>query len=225
MKQPIVYIIDDHEIFLVGLRATIENSGLNVVVRTFVIPEELYRSMQEEEPDIIIADLILSISTGLEVILRARALLKNVKAILISSTKEDRIKEMCQKSEIQGYIYKSESEKDILSAIQTVLEGGEYYSEESGTEDIEVVKSYDKINPFSKLTKRELEVVVYLSKGMSYSEIAKQMNISSKTVNTHRVNITEKLGKMSLQHLIMKANIWGIVKSHNLYTNFKEKDI
>lgn len=225
MKQPIIYIIDDHEIFLLGLKTALEKLEFNAIVRIFLSAGELYQSLKEEEADIIIADLILSSGTGLEVILRAKALYKNIKTILISSTQEERIKDICQQNGIQGYLYKSEMESDILKAVRNVLEGKTYYSEDSPLEKIEVVKVHNKVNPFSKLTNRELEVVVCLSKGMSYSEIAKQMNISTKTVNTYRVNITEKIGKMSLQHLLMKASIWGVVNSHNLYTNFKEKDI
>lgn len=216
MDSYTIYILDDHELFSKALKSSIEGTYENTKVRIFLQAEDLYQTLPEEEPNVVIADLMLASGTGLEAISRVRAIYKNVKAILISSAKEEQIKDVCIESGIQGYIYKSELEQDIIAAIDSVLNGGTYYSNEIQDDDIEIVQSYDKINPFSKLTKRELEVIVCLSKGMTYSEIAKKMEVSRKTVNNHRVNITKKLGKMSLQHLLAKAQIWGVIKENNI---------
>lgn len=143
-----IYIIDDHEIFLRGLKFSIKEYFQNTKAFIFVQPEELYQFSLENKPDLIIADFKLSNGKiGLDVILRIRTLHKDLKTILISSAKEDRIKELCQQNHIQGYIYKSEPEKIIHLAIQSILEGSTYYTKEIlNNGDVEVVKNYDKKN-------------------------------------------------------------------------------
>lgn len=222
--EKLVYLIDDHEMFMIGLESCIQKHFNNVKTNNFLDPELLYQAVKDNKPDLLIADFMLANGNiGLEIIHRTRAIHPNIKSVIISSAKEDKIKDLCREKGIQGYIYKSETESMIAKALAKVLAGGTYFTEESEEKDIQIEKNYDKSNPFSKLTKRELEVVVYLSKGLSYAEISKTMNISARTVNNHRVNITEKIGKMSLQHLIMKASIWGVVNDRNIYSDFENK--
>ncbi len=223
MRQFIIYIIDDHEIFLSGIKVSVEKLNLNAKILTFIAVEGLFESMQNEQPDIVIADQILNSSyTGLEVILKTKSMYKDVRTVLISSIQETKIKELCIQNGIQGYIHKSECVSSFTDALKTIVDGGSYYSGNTTVNTIQV-RPHEKINPFSKLTQRELDIVVYLSKGMEHSEIAKQMNISEKTVNNHRANITEKIGKMSLSHLIIKANIWGVIQGQDLYTTLEDK--
>lgn len=194
-------------------------------VLTFSRPEDLMEQSRRMEPNLIIADLMLADrKTGLETLLNIKEYCNKSKCILISSTKEDQIQELCQNNDIQGYVYKSESIKGIIHAVEEVLGGGNYYSQSTPTEEIQVVRIQEKVNPFSRLTKRELEVVSHLAQGMSYAEIAEAMSISPRTVNNHRVNITDKIGKMSIRHLAMKAKIWGVVQESNVYTSLEKKN-
>lgn len=214
----LVYIIDDHEIFLLGLKAVVQNFDRNIDVKTFTSSEKLYESLEIDKPELLIADQVLTNTTGLEVIMRVRSIYKSIKAILISSLKESELKNVCIEYGIQAYIYKSEFEKDIHAAIQSVMNGKTYFSDSFYETPVKSLM-LDKINPFSKLTHREIEVVRHLALGLELSEIAEKMDISLNTVKNHRANITEKLGKMSLTHLILKASAWGIIKGDNLYTN------
>lgn len=210
-----IYIIDDHEIFSKGLQFTIQTNNLCDEVKIFSNEEDFYSETIFEKPSMIIVDHILEKTTGIELIFRIKSVHKTVKSLLISSIQDEQIKSVCIENGINGYIYKSELENSIILAIQCILKGGIYYS---GSQNINWNERshHNKINPFSKLTNRELEIVRYTIKGFPCKKIANILEISDRTVQRHYENIYEKLGKQSTVQLARKAYLWGIIKEEDL---------
>ncbi|HMZ57973.1 MAG TPA: LuxR C-terminal-related transcriptional regulator, partial [Leptospiraceae bacterium] len=121
------------------------------------------------------------------------------------------IKEVCERNSIQGYIVKSEPEKKFLFSVREVLLNRKSYPDFSESSDISDDR-FETVNPFSKLTKRELELVRHLANGLQMIEIAKEMGISQKTADNHRRSITEKIGKVTTVQLVRQAYLWGVVR-------------
>lgn len=213
MKSPILFLIDDHEIFLLGLRSVLLEKSVTSLdhIQIFSREDVLLKSIQESPPDMLIADHILEETTGIELIFKAKKKHSTLKTLLISSVKDDELKETCIEHGIDGYIYKSEMNEKIIQAVSTILNGGNYFSEI----DNKSVKrrSMDKLNPFSVLTKRELQIVEHLIRGETFREISDNMSISHKTVQQHSYNITQKMGKLTRMQLAQKAIKWKIIPS------------
>jgi DNA-binding NarL/FixJ family response regulator len=213
----IIYIIDDHEIFLKGIHFLLIENKISSHIKTFIDEKVLMMQLEMETPFMIIADHLLEKGTGLELILKIKQKNKQVKALLISSIKDSDIKNLCMTHNIEGYIYKSENEKNTLTAIKTILNNGTYYSDSKI--NLHHERFTNEVNPFSKLTNRELEIVRFLVKGFQHNEIASQIGISPRTVHRHCENITEKMGKHSKSQLARKAFLWGVIKEED-YSNF-----
>lgn len=206
-----IYLIDDHEVFLLGLKTLIEKNNLSKKVRTFLKERDFLHAILEEVPDMVIVDHILKETTGIELISKAKQINSNIKSLLVSSVEDSELKDACIENGIGGYIYKSELHTNIISAISTIIDGEAYFS---NIKDSTInARAYDKINPFSLLTDRELQVVHYLIQGLSYKEISDSTLISIKTVQQHCYNITQKLGKMSRLQLAQRAYKWGIINN------------
>jgi two-component system, NarL family, invasion response regulator UvrY len=209
--QESIYIIDDHEVFLIGIKTILQKNGISDL-RTFTSGDDFCLQVIQNKPSMVIVDQMLELNTGIELILRIKAVHgENLKTILISSIKDPSIKELCVKYGIHGYIDKSEKEEKIFAAIRTILNGGTYYSSDSKIEK-NLYKVLDKANPFSKLTKRELEVARLLAKGLPHREIGNLLRIQEKTVQYFSANITSKLGQNTVRQLARQAYIWGILK-------------
>ncbi|HMV79452.1 MAG TPA: response regulator transcription factor [Leptospiraceae bacterium] len=211
MEKAAVYILDDHEIFLTGVRVMLERSGLASTVKSFLNLSELYDAAKNEKPDLIIADQMLGQGTGAEAVLKLRELYPDLRAIIVSSARDRLIKEVCERNSIQGYIVKSEPEKKFLFSVREVLLNRKSYPDFSESSDISDDR-FETVNPFSKLTKRELELVRHLANGLQMIEIAKEMGISQKTADNHRRSITEKIGKVTTVQLVRQAYLWGVVR-------------
>lgn len=210
MENAAVYILDDHEIFLTGVRVMLEKSGFVSNVKGFLNLSELLNAAEKEKPDLVIADQMLGKGTGVEAVHKIRELYPDLKAIIISSARDRLIREVCEKNSIQGYIVKSESEKKFIDSVKDVLQNRKSYPNFFGSAEI-LEDSFETVNPFASLTRREIEVVRHLANGLQMAEIAKEMGISQKTADNHRRSITEKIGKVTTVQLVRKAYLWGVV--------------
>lgn len=209
-KKLKVVVGDDHEIFLLGLNSLFKSSKNLEVVGKGVEPEQILSLVKTNNPDILVIDFLIPGTNGIDLALKAKAGSPMLKIVVISNIMDESIVQQCKRSGIDGFVFKSEPKEKLLEAIETILAGGTFYPSQSKSRlEIEKIKSA-KQNPFHKLSPKELEFITYFTNGLTYAEIAEKMEISDRTVNTHRVNVTRKLGKLTLGELINMARAWGI---------------
>lgn len=214
---PNVLIIDDHPMYAMGLKVLLETKRVSPNVQIFSNSDELLNALKLERYALVIADQVLGVGTmtGIELLCEIKSIYPGIKCILMSSSKDVKLLGICKENSIDGYIFKSESEDVTLGGIQSILSGNTFYSEiqAAGTPP---TKSKFSFNPFLNLTRQEIQIIKLLAKGMSQKEMADQLNISLRTVNVHKANISKKMNKAPDARIIHEAFLWGIVEDSDL---------
>jgi len=209
-KKIKIIIADDHEIFLLGLSSFLKNSTNIDIVGKTIDGDQILHLIETQKPDLLILDFLIPGTNGIDLILNAKSIYPKLKTIIISNITDEKIVNQCKKSGIDGYVFKSEPKENLLQAIEEIMQGGVYFVTGNKMKNDANKIKVSKNNPFHKLSPKELEFIGYFTNGLTYAEIAQKMDISDRTVNTHRVNVTRKLGKLTLGELINLARTWGI---------------
>jgi DNA-binding NarL/FixJ family response regulator len=215
MNNKQILICDDHPIFRYGLRIFLEKNEF-IVFEAATTEEAIARAVKII-PHLIIMDYILPSINGIKAIEIIRRKLDKPKILLLSNVHEKELSEKCREMDIDGYCTKNESLETINSVIFRILAGEKVFIEPS-----EYNKgAFPPGNPFEVLTQREIEIVRMLVTGETQKVIASKLNISLRTMEKHRSNITAKLGKMSLSTLTRKAFAWGLVHYDGLTSGYQ----
>lgn len=205
-------IVDDHPIVQEGL-ADLINKEKDLIVCGWAedIPQTL-KAIKDLEPDVVTVDISLGDANGLELIRDIKSQFSDLPVLALSMHQESFYAERAIRAGAKGYITKQEATKKVILAIRKVLDGGLYLSEEMkdkllcsvvGSNGTEAGHS-----PIARLTDRELEVFGLLGEGKGTREIAEQLCLSVKTVETYRARLKEKLNLKSGSKLLQQAFEW-----------------
>lgn len=208
-------IIDDHQMVRDGIRVMLESKA---EVMHFEIDEaengEIGVQKILKKPfDIVLCDYQLPGMSGTQTLKQIRLYKKDIKVLALSNYDElSYIKSMISEG-ANGYILKNIEPSQLLHAIQVVLAGSSYYSNEVALKLIDSAKNPETVVPASKnrLTKRELEILKMIALEMTNDEIAKGLFISKRTVDTHRQNLLNKLHVKNTAGLIKAAYAFDLV--------------
>ncbi len=197
-------IIDDHPIVMDGIRSLVgDDPGISIVITTSS-PASLLEQLEHTKTDILLTDIVMPEMNGNELAKLVRKKFPHIKILALSmSGQGDIVNEMINDADICGYILKSVTREQLLTAIHKIAKGGIYFSEEVLAE-LAKYKAPDTANE-PALTNREVEIIQLMEKEMGNKEIATKLFISERTVETHRKNIFRKLGKNSLIGVIKYA--------------------
>ncbi len=200
-----VVVVDDHPLVLDGIRARLEDEANIQVVATATNGEEALQSAAAHNPDVMLMDVSMPVMNGFEATRTLRQRFPAV-GILILSMHDNReyILRLIQ-SGAQGYILKDVSAEEMVKAIETVHQGGTYFS--AGASQT-LFSRFDEPAPVPSagvLSKREAMILKLLAEGHSNKEIARALDISVRTVETHRQNIKSKLNIQTAAGLVKYA--------------------
>lgn len=208
-----IIIVDDHDIFCEGLKALFYDVEDIEVLATANSYEELQEKLLNHQPDMLLLDIAMPGKTGIEITREIKDLNPNIDVVILSANKDEFSIVSAVKAGGNGYLAKETSKKELVEAIKKVFEGEEYFGK-SISETI--YRSYKKIlrdecseETALNLSDREIEVIKHFSEGLSYKEIADRMNISTKTIESHKYNILKKLGLKNTVELVRYA-----IKNH-----------
>lgn len=206
-----VLIIDDHPIFREGLKSLLNNEPDMVVCGEAGNCESARKALRHYEADIIIMDLSLAGGSGLQLIKQIRANDKKVNIIVSSMHDEMLFAERCIRAGANGYLNKEQASSNIIKAIRLVSTGAFYLSEKMinflAQRQLEG-GDHVGVTPEERLSNRELEVFLLIGKGLNTHKIASQLNLSSKTIDTHKEHIKRKLSIKDSSTLIQRAVTW-----------------
>ncbi len=208
-----VIIIDDHPLFSRGLSQLIETQKEYKVIGMAKNRMEALSLLDNVKPDLAIVDLNLGQEDGLELIKDILALKPGTKVLVLSMHDERFYAERALKAGAKGYIMKEEAENSVTNAIKTVM-SGEIYLSENERKRIEEIskddasKSFDKFDTVATLSDRQLQIFTLIGKGLGTAQIAEKLNLSIKTIDTHKENIKAKLHCSSSQELRQMAIEW-----------------
>jgi DNA-binding NarL/FixJ family response regulator len=186
-----VVIADDHQMFIDGIRALLQDITDLEITGSANDGRELLQRLGEIQPDIILMDIGMPEMDGIETTAAISAKYPSIKVIALSMYDDQNKIIKMLKAGAKGYVLKNTSKDELIQAIQAVAGGGVYYS---GNIMINTMKTISSNNdPLLKLTEREIEIIRLIVKSLTNKEIADQLCISELTVNTHRKNAMRKL--------------------------------
>jgi DNA-binding NarL/FixJ family response regulator len=201
MKKPGIIIVDDHKLFRSGLKYILEESNLYHVMAEASNGEEFLDLLKNNTPDLVILDINMPVMNGIEAAKKAIALYPGLFILILSMHSESEYYTTLLETGVKGFVLKDADNDEFFIAIQKVLRGGTYFSQELL---LNIIRKGSEINTV-KLTRREREVLELLSKGHSNQEISGFLNISQRTVERHRTILLEKTGSRNSVSLIVYA--------------------
>jgi DNA-binding NarL/FixJ family response regulator len=211
MKKISVLLVDDHKIVRDGIKALISDDNSIEIIGEASSGEEFWNILATKIPTVILMDINLTDTTGIELTQKAIEKYPNLNILILSMHMSDEFITNSIEAGAKGYLPKTTSQAELLEAIHKVSTGSEYYN----TEVSEVLlKSFirktknaskEKDEPQVQLTKRELEIIVLFAEGLSNKEIADKLFISIRTVESHKNNIMQKLELKSTVELVKYA--------------------
>lgn len=205
-----IFIVDDHPMMREGLAQMIaQEKDLQVCGQADDAAEAL-QQIEKLKPDLILADITLRTTNGLDLIKDLKARLPDIPALVISMHDETLYAERVLRAGGRGYIMKQEGGVKLMQAIRQVLSGGSYVSEKISARILDLFsgRASQDASPVGKLSDREFQVFQLIGEGLGTKEIADKLHVSPKTVEVHRVNIKQKLGLGTAPELIRAAVRW-----------------
>lgn len=193
-KQKIrVLLVDDHPLVLAGMRSCLETYDHVDVVGEAKTGREALDKAAELKPDIVLIDINLPELNGLEVTEYFKERMPDIKILLLTMHDNREYIARAIRNGANGYILKDVSTDEVVVAIEAVNRGGTYFS--SGVSEILLHHDLHKID--TPLTDREQSILLMLANGKSNKHISRDLDISVRTVETHRRNIKRKLNVSS----------------------------
>ncbi|WP_348696983.1 response regulator transcription factor [Duganella fentianensis] len=194
-----IQLVDDHPLVRDGLRARLEAMPQFQVVAEAGGAAEALEQAAQIEIDLVLMDINMRDTNGIEATAQFRAAFPRIAVLILSM--HDKLEYVSQaiRAGARGYVLKDAPGKDIVVAIETVMSGGIYYSAALARQLAQPQL------PDMQLTTREQEVLRHLARGESNKQIARALDLSVRTVETHRLNIKRKLGIEGQAELIRFA--------------------
>ncbi len=207
-----VLIVDDHPIVRHGLGQLIADDPKLEVIGGAESVNQALKMIEKELPDVVVIDITLENSNGVDLIKQIKAKYENSIKMLVSTMHDESMyAERALHAGAMGYINKQESISKVVKAIHHILSGKLYLSPTLSDKMLQQMVDPDykpTESPIDRLTDRELEVFEFIGSGKGTREIAEQMNLSIKTIETHRENIKRKLSLKTNNALIRYAVQW-----------------
>ncbi len=206
-----VFIIDDHPLVRAGLRDLIDSQKDLSVCGEAENVSGAFQTIKGSTPDVAVVDLSLGLDSGLRLIDDFSSSCEHLPILVLSMHDELIYAERCLKAGAKGYIMKDKQPAEVLTAIRSVLNGDIYISDIIRKRLINTFvndKFEDHNSPVEILSNRELEVYQLIGKGIDKREIAEQLNLSVKTIETYLSHIIKKMNFKGSRELLMKAVKW-----------------
>jgi DNA-binding NarL/FixJ family response regulator len=207
-----ILLIDDHPILCEGLAQRINQEPDLSVCGIVGSAREALRSIPILKPDCAMVDISLKDGNGIELVKDVRAQFPELATLVLSMHDESLYAERVIRAGARGYIMKREAPETLIKAIRQVLRGNTYLSEEMTRSMLSRVGTGSKENKelgTASFTDRELEVYQMIGAGRATREIATSLNLSVKTIATHRENIKHKLNLQTSTELVRHAVHWA----------------
>jgi DNA-binding NarL/FixJ family response regulator len=210
-----IVIAEDHQLFREGLKAMLLSRGDLVLVGEAEDGLEAIRIVQGRQPDLLLLDLSMPRLSGISVIRDIKRQFPEILILVLSIHESDQYVLEAFDAGANGYCIKDASRKELMMAIDSVLEGKTYIS--PGIADnvmegyLEGRKHLKEKTAWDTITQREREVLKLLAEGHTNKEIAEFLNISVKTVEKHRANIMQKTDLHNASALTAYAIQQGLV--------------
>ncbi|MGZ8445538.1 MAG: response regulator [Candidatus Binatia bacterium] len=211
MKQRTkVLVADDHAMVVEGLAALLKERF--ELVGTVGDGSALIDAARKLRPDVIIADMTMPVLSGLEALRRLKAAKSAAKVIILTMHPDAELATEAFRAGASGYVLKVSAGEELITAIEEVVQGRMYLTPLI-TKDIISRLTEPAPKPAVKLSPRQLEVLRFIAEGRRMKEIAAILDLSTRTVETHKYEMMRSLGVESTAELVRYAIQIGLVES------------
>jgi DNA-binding NarL/FixJ family response regulator len=210
-----VLLADDHKLVRAGFRAMLNSLGDVEIIGETGDGREALELIQKHQPDVALLDITMPSLTGLEVAKRVANQIKNVRVIILSMhTSEDYIARAIRAG-VCGYLLKNADPVELELAIRAAMNGEMYLSPAVSKRLVEdyARRMQQEGAPEEQLTTRQREILQLIAEGKATKDIASGLNLSIKTVETHRKDLMDRLGIHDVPGLVRYAIRAGIIKA------------
>jgi len=210
-----VLLADDHTLVRKGIRAVLAAlPGIDVVAET-ADGREALALIEEHRPDLAVIDITMPGLNGLEVAVRAPKVSPRTKVLVLSMHAGEAYVAQALRAGVAGYLLKDAADDELPLAIKAVSRGDVYLSPKISRQVVErFLRSAEAApDPLAGLTSRQREVLQLVAEGKSSKEVATLLDLSVKTVESHRAQIMERVGVHDLTGLVRFAIRVGLVSS------------
>jgi DNA-binding NarL/FixJ family response regulator len=205
-----IVIADDHAIVREGLKRIVGDAGDLQVVGEAADGGEVTRAVRELEFDVLVLDLSMPGRSGMELIKLVKSEKPKLRILVLSMHQELQYAVRAIKSGASGYLTKESAPSQLEQAIRKIAGGGAYISTEVAEQLALGAMPGNDALPHESLSDREFEVFRLLVAGDAVSDIAAKLNLSVKTVSTHKANLMQKLGLGNQTELVRYALKHGL---------------
>jgi DNA-binding NarL/FixJ family response regulator len=212
-KKYRVLLVDDHPIVRQGLALLIDREPDLCVCGEAEGAHSAFHAIATLCPDIVVLDISLSGPDGLDVLKELRLKTSSLAVLILSMHDESIYAERAMRAGANGYIMKQEATEKVLVAIRRILQGDVYLSDRLTTTMLQHYvrgSSPSKLSPLVNLTDRELEVFRLIGEGHATRQIADELHLSVKTIESYQAHIKEKLALRNARELVQHAIEWTV---------------
>ncbi|MEZ7172853.1 response regulator [Sporosarcina sp. OR05] len=207
-----VVIVDDHPLIRAGLASILGNEQSLKLVGEAANRLEAINLLTTLHPDIVIVDLELGMESGLDVIVEARRQGVVCEFVVLSSSSSEEDFKQAKNLGISGYILKESLPEELVLALRMISNGRNYYDQKFFDFLLKTRKSPTASRQVETLTRKEVEVLIELGKGLSNKEISEILFVTEYTVKKHVSQILAKLNLSDRTQAALYANAKGLVR-------------
>lgn len=214
-NQITIVIADDHSFFREGLAKVLSMTGMVQIIGEASNGQELVELAERLDPDLLIVDIGMPILNGIDAVKQIRELGIRARVIALSMHSEDAIMIRMLEAGAMGYLDKNTTKEELFAAIDSVVVHNRVYFPASTNLHMLDLLSTSTYKPYPEnsltFTDRELEVIQLVCREFSNKEIADQLHLSQRTIESHRVRIMERMNVKSVAGLVAYAYSKGLV--------------
>lgn len=214
MMGPIrVLLADDHPVVRAGLRLLLEQTGAVQVIAEAADGPEALKAVATHRPQVVLLDVSMPGMSGLDVVEQVTRRWPDVRVLILSVHAEEELVVQALRAGAAGYLLKDADPHELEEAIRTVAVGGSYVAPGVSGHLVRYLNRPEPpADPLEQLTPRQREVLQRIAEGYSNKEIARRLHISAKTVETHRMQLMERLDIHDVAGLTRFAIRVGLVR-------------
>jgi two-component system invasion response regulator UvrY len=203
-------VVDDQELVRESIAGQLNNVKDMEVIKKAANGEEAINLARKHNPDVVLMDLQMPGMGGLEATRKLRRLMPDIKVLVLTICDNDAFPTRFFTEGALGYITKNCSIEQLVDAIRKINSGQRYISPEIA-QKLALKRTTAEGSPFDALSEREFQVMIMITKGQKVPQIASVLHLSTKTVNTYRYRIFEKLGIKNDVELTLLALRYGVI--------------
>jgi two-component system response regulator NreC len=211
--MPKVLIADDHAIVRTGLRTLLQAEPSLELVGEATGGYEAIELLEETRPDVLLLDISMPDLDGITVLKQIKTRFSDLRILILTIHEDQAMLREAIRAGASGYILKRAAESELISAINIIMRGDMYIDPAMMREllDESIHPSRTQNESYESLTPRETEVLTYIVQGYTNRQIGEVLNISVRTVEGHRANLSGKLGLQSRVDLVRYAREHGLI--------------